>query len=239
MNFAIIAAGDGSRLKNEGVTVQKPLVKINGSPMIYTIINSAINSGATSISIIINEYSIELKEYLNSLNFSIPINIVQKTTPSSMHSLFELAGYLDRHPFFLVTADTVYREDEFLNYVDYCKANTCFDAILAVTEFVDDEKPLSVKLDANNKILRFEDSIGNNQFITGGLYYFRSDIFSEMEYALENKITRLRNFLRLLLDKEHQIYAFPFSKMIDVDHAEDIKKAEAFLTSANNNIIEK
>ena len=34
MNYAIIAAGEGSRLRNEGVAAPKPLVPLNGRPMI-------------------------------------------------------------------------------------------------------------------------------------------------------------------------------------------------------------
>ena len=34
MKFAIIAAGEGSRLSQEGVTLPKPLVRIGGEAMI-------------------------------------------------------------------------------------------------------------------------------------------------------------------------------------------------------------
>ena len=34
MKFAVIAAGEGSRLNQEGVALPKPLVRLNGEPMI-------------------------------------------------------------------------------------------------------------------------------------------------------------------------------------------------------------
>lgn len=236
MNFAIIAAGEGSRLKMEGLNVPKPLVKIGDTPMVYRIINSALQNGANSISIIINESAKELKDYLDTININVPLNIVIKSTPSSMHSLFELSKFLNDEPFFLATTDSIYKDDEFKEYVRFCKTHKEYDAILAVTEFVDDEKPLSVKINSNFEIINFDDSIGDNKFVTGGLYFFRSLIFSEMDSALNSGTNRLRNFLRLLLKKEYKMRAFAFSKMIDVDHVNDIKTAEEFLFSSNKKI---
>ncbi len=236
MNFAIIAAGEGSRLKQEGISIPKPLVKIHNTPMIDRVINSAIQNDATSISIIINENSEELKNHLTSLNLGIPLNIVVKSTPSSMHSLFELSKFLRDEPFFLSTTDSVYSNSEFSDFVRFCKTHKEYDAILAVTEFIDDEKPLSVKLDSGFNILEFDDSINDNQFVTGGAYFFRSLIFSQMEYALSKGTNRLRNFLRLLLEKGYKMRAYSFSKIIDVDHINDIKTAEEFLTNIDNNL---
>ena len=38
MRYAIIAAGEGSRLAQEGISLPKPLVKINGEAMIDRLI---------------------------------------------------------------------------------------------------------------------------------------------------------------------------------------------------------
>ena len=40
----------------------------------------------------------------------------------------------------------------------------------------------------------------------------------------------MRNFQRQLVKEGFQLKAYPFSKILDVDHADDIKKAELFLT---------
>jgi hypothetical protein len=41
--------------------------------------------------------------------------------------------------------------------------------------------------------------------------------------------SRMRNFQRGLIADGLQLKAFPFSKILDVDHASDIPKAELFL----------
>jgi hypothetical protein len=39
----------------------------------------------------------------------------------------------------------------------------------------------------------------------------------------------MRNFQRALVADGLQLKAYPFSKVLDIDHASDIEKAEAFL----------
>mgnify|MGYP002512411657 CR=1 FL=1 len=55
MNYAIIAAGQGSRLVQEGVQKPKPLVELNGEPMIARLIRIFAENNAESISVIVNE----------------------------------------------------------------------------------------------------------------------------------------------------------------------------------------
>ena len=55
MKFAIIAAGEGERLKQEGATTSKPMTCLNGDIMIGRLIRIFMQNNASSISIIINE----------------------------------------------------------------------------------------------------------------------------------------------------------------------------------------
>ena len=118
MNYAIIAAGQGSRLVQEGVKRPKPLVELNGEPLIARLIRIFINNGAESISVIINEEMTEVKAFLDSLKPACEMNVVVKTTPSSMHSFYELSKVMKSGKFCLTTVDTVFKEDDFANYIE-------------------------------------------------------------------------------------------------------------------------
>lgn len=50
MDYAIIAAGEGSRLAQEGVKWPKPLVRLNGVALIDRLIDVFMKNNATSIS---------------------------------------------------------------------------------------------------------------------------------------------------------------------------------------------
>ena len=111
MKFAIIAAGKGSRMASEGEMLPKPLVKIGGEPMIKRLIDSFMRCGATAISIIINEEMDEVREYLNSLELPIPLDVIVKSTEGSLLSFYEISDRLKDDKFCLSTVDSVFDED--------------------------------------------------------------------------------------------------------------------------------
>lgn len=230
MHFAIIAAGEGSRLKSESVDLPKPLVKINNVPMIERLISIAIKNGAESISCITNEEFFDVQEYLKKKTFNVPFNFIIKSTPGSLHSFYELRPFLENKSFCLTTVDTIFAEAEFQNFLAAAESNN-YDGLLAVTDFIDDEKPLCVEINNEMRILRFEDTSNNLKLATGGIYYFSKNIFNVMESAVNAGTKRLRNFLKLLVEKNYNIHAHKFSKIIDVDHVRDIKIAEEFLNT--------
>jgi NDP-sugar pyrophosphorylase family protein len=230
MKLAIIGAGESSRLKAEGLKTSKHLIKINGEHLIERIIRIGYETGAGEIICIINSQEPELKNYLLSSDFGIPLRLIVRDTESSMHSLFELSSFLMDEPFCLATTDTVFPESEFADFIRYSSSREGTDGILAVTGYIDDEKPLCVSMNGENRILGFSDSREGYNWATGGIYYFSPCIFNEMESAQKTGMVRLRNYLKLLVSRGYNLEGFPFSKIIDVDHLSDIPKAEALIT---------
>ncbi|MDE6458697.1 MAG: NTP transferase domain-containing protein, partial [Muribaculum sp.] len=148
MNYAIIAAGEGSRLAQEGVALPKPLVRLNGIPMIKRLIDIMMQCNPESLSIIVNEQMTEVREYIEGLSLPVPLHLVVKSTPSSMHSFWEVSrAFPSRGKFVLTTVDTIFREDEFREYVEAFEASDDADGYMAVTSFIDDEKPLYIDVD--------------------------------------------------------------------------------------------
>lgn len=67
MKFAIISAGEGSRLAQEGVQLPKPLVQLNGMAMIDRLIHIFAKNGAEEVVVIINNEVALTKEHLSKL----------------------------------------------------------------------------------------------------------------------------------------------------------------------------
>lgn len=229
MKFAIISAGEGSRLTQEGVTKPKPLVELNGMPMIERLIRIFMRQGADCIVIIINELVPETKEFLCHLQDTLPIELVVKTTPSSMHSFYEISHLLEGDRFCLTTVDTVFREEEFSQYIEAFRTSET-DGLMAVTDFVDDEKPLYVSTDNQLRITGFYDQkTPDCRYISGGIYCLTSRALDTLNRCIEQGQSRMRNFQRQLVADGLHLNAWPFEKIIDVDHVSDIVKAEEFL----------
>lgn len=232
MNYAIIAAGEGSRLAQEGVAKPKPLVDICGEPMIGRLINLFCRCNAESISIIVNEQMTEVREYIESLSLDIPLNLVVKTTPSSMHSFFELSRVIPKGRFCLTTVDTIFREQDFRPYIDAMEADERYDGMMAVTDYIDDEKPLYVQTDDDLNITAFRDErYDGAKYISGGIYALNEKAIDVLADCIERGVARMRNFQRALVDAGLRLKAYPMGKILDVDHAGDIEKAENFINS--------
>ena len=232
MNYAIIAAGEGSRLAQEGVAKPKPLVDICGEPMIGRLINLFCRCNEESISIIVNEQMTEVREYIESLSLDIPLNLVVKTTPSSMHSFFELSRVIPKGRFCLTTVDTIFREQDFRPYIEAMEADERYDGMMAVTDYIDDEKPLYVQTDDDLNITAFRDErYDGAKYISGGIYALNEKAIDVLADCMERGVARMRNFQRALVDAGLRLKAYPMGKILDVDHAGDIEKAENFINS--------
>lgn len=234
MNYAIIAAGEGSRLAQEGVSKPKPLVELCGEPMIGRLINIFTRCNAESVSIIVNREMTEVKEYLDTIKLDVPFNIVVKSTPSSMHSFYELSRIMPRGRFCLTTVDTIFKEDDFARYIKAFEAtddNSC-DGMMAVTPFIDDEKPLYVDVDSEMNIRGFLDKpFDGARYISGGIYALNDKAVKVLEKCMEQGVARMRNFQRALIENGLRLKAHSIDKIIDVDHAGDIATAEQFIQS--------
>jgi Nucleoside-diphosphate-sugar pyrophosphorylase involved in lipopolysaccharide biosynthesis/translation initiation factor 2B, gamma/epsilon subunits (eIF-2Bgamma/eIF-2Bepsilon) len=230
MNYAIIAAGEGSRLVQEGVRLPKPLVRLNDEEMIGRLIRIFASHNAESVSVIVNEEMTLVQEYVKQIKLDIPLNIVVKSTPSSMHSFYELRNFLRSGKFCLTTVDTIFKETDFAAYIDaFEKVEESVDGLLAVTDYIDDEKPLYVEIDNKLDIMGFLDKSETCKYISGGIYGLTPKALNTLEACLANGQSRMRNFQRQMVLDRLKLRAYPFPKIVDVDHAEDIKKAEAFL----------
>lgn len=233
MHYAIIAAGEGSRLAQEGVALPKPLVRLDGRPMIKRLIDLMLSCEAESLSVIVNEQMTEVREYLESLSLPVPFSLVVKSTPSSMHSFFEVSrGFPSDGRFVLTTVDTIFLENDFRDYVKAFAADSSADGYMGVTDFIDDEKPLYVSTDGDSRVTGFHDAFQPGiKYISGGIYGLTAPALGILEDCMRRGVSRMRNYQRALVEGGLDLRAFPFSKIVDVDHAADIATAEAFIKS--------
>ena len=170
-----------------------------------------------------------------------------------MHSFYELSPTLGNDRFCLTTVDTIFREDEFSQYINTFRESNA-DGLFAVTDFIDDESPLYVVTDEEMTIKGFHDkdiyqservtetnvdkTTGFHKdglkYISGGIYCLGSNSIPILKSSIDAGMYRMRNYQRQLVENGLKLQAWPFSKIIDVDHQEDIGKAEFFLKNINH-----
>ena len=249
MKYAIIAAGEGQRLTQEGVGRPKPLVEIRGEHLIDRLIRIFSDNGADEICVICNAGQQEVVSHLEDIRANglhgrqVRLEYVARQTPSSMHSLYELSPLIGREPFVLTTVDTVFREQEFARYVaDFEGVAARGGGLMGVTDYVDDEKPLYVEsplLDLPRRegairgtrkenlapITGFYDEPHGCRYVSAGIYGLPPVALDTLRACIERGESRMRNFQRALVLDGVALWAWPFTQVFDIDHVEDIKKA--------------
>ena len=237
MKFAVIAAGEGSRLVQEGVEMPKPLVRICGEPLIDRLLRVFMDCGATSVAVICNGKMPEVEAHLVDIKtngfdgFCVPLDVVVRTTPSSMHSFHELAPLLAGGPFCLTTVDTIFLKEEFANYIDTLRQelDNGYDGVMGVTAYVDDEKPLYVGTDKEGVVSGFYDEPHQCRLVSGGIYGLAPVALEVLQRCVDKGMSRMRNFQRAMVAEGLRLKTYEFGKVLDIDHASDIAKAEAFM----------
>src|SRR6185436_18582232 len=89
---AIIAAGEGSRLRADGFRVPKPMVEVAGLPLIGAVLRNFTAAGITAITVILNEQERECVDWVRARFPALEIDFIVKTTASSLESFREVTG---------------------------------------------------------------------------------------------------------------------------------------------------
>lgn len=225
MKGGIIAAGVGSRLARGGVTVPKPLVRLLGETLIGRAIREAAQAGAQRLAIIVNPRFPEVISHLSGRAWPVPLDLLVWDSPSSLESFLALKPYLQMGPFLLLTVDAVLASGALAAFVaKACQAQAA--GALGLTDLIDDEKPLYAEVDDTGRIQALG---GPGPYITAGCYFFQPQVFDYEIPARQQGLKALREFLGLLVAAGFPLQGIPVGPAVDVDHPEDIARAEAFL----------
>jgi NDP-sugar pyrophosphorylase family protein len=224
----IIAAGLGERFRAAGLTTPKPLLRVGGKTLLERTIAELARAGAQSLALIVSAEYPDVERYVRAGTWPVPITLTVKTTPSSMESFFALEPALRGEPFLLTTVDAVTIPGALGELARAGVANGG-GGTLAVTGFVDDEKPLWVRLDDRRRITDLGSAAAGSGWVTSGAYFLDPAVYAHVAEARGRGLGALRQFLALVLEKGYALYGFPAGDSVDVDRPEDVRVAEEFL----------
>jgi NDP-sugar pyrophosphorylase family protein len=228
MKAGVFAAGLGSRFAKAGWKHPKPLIPLRGKPLLGHVLERFSRAGIDEVELLLNEEPSfdPVEAYVNGLPKGLQVNLSRKTTRTSFESFRFLMARLGRPPYLLSTVDTILPEadlHEFLKVTSYpagCKL------VLAVTDFVHDEKPLWVETDEAGKVLKMGESARQKGPVTAGLYLVLQDLAGQ---AANGRFSALRHFLGELVDTGAEVWSKAFPVAVDIDSPEDIEVAESLL----------
>lgn len=227
MKFAgIIAAGRGSRLAVGRPGILKPLVPVGGKPLIYWVVSGLRAAGFDSVVVLINGSGGPVRDYLKQTFSDIEWTFLQKDTATSWESFRlvskELASRSGR--FVLSTVDAIVPPVEVKRFAEEAFRDPASVAALALTGFVEDEKPLWADMESNGRISALGDDAVEKKAVTTGLYALTSSVADSMPSAKE--FGRLREFWMNLVNSGDLVRGVKLADTVDVDRPEDLAAAE-------------
>ncbi|MGH7365187.1 MAG: nucleotidyltransferase family protein [Candidatus Rokuibacteriota bacterium] len=227
MRGAIIAAGEGSRLRADGFRVPKPLVEVAGQPLIGAVLRNFAAAGVSAITIILNERERECVEWVRARFPELEVEFIVKTTASSLESFREVTGRGPAGPMLVSTVDAWCAAEDFARFAGQAARRPDDATVLAVTPFVSDEKPLWVTLGAGGRV----ETLGrvDSGLVSAGVYRV-SDRARRL--APTPELGRLREYLGWLLESGEPLYGEIIETVVDVDRGLDVASAEALARDA-------
>jgi NDP-sugar pyrophosphorylase family protein len=230
----IIAAGHGTRLEAANSRTIKPLFPIRGTPLIHWTTSSLISAGARDMVVLFNSRSRAARNYLQEQKWAVQWRFLEADTASSWESFRlvaqALSGKWER--FLISTVDALIPAEEISRFaaavLDNLPAHKPAVA-LALTRFVEDDKPLWADLDDAGRITALGPAAVQREFVTCGLYGLNRPLVETLNE--KGPYRSLRDFLTDAVDHEFAVYGIPLSKTVDVDRPEDVATAEQFVSS--------
>lgn len=243
LSGAIIAAGRGERLRPATAGLPKPLVELDGRPLLLHQIEMMRRSGIRRIHVIVNSETARLIER-RAIALPAEVDLIVADTANSMESLLTLGTRIPSGWFFLATVDAIVAPAEFRRFHEtaqrLCAADGAveeldsaparreavagrFDGALGVVRWRGDARPLFVDLAADGSISRLGGEQG--ECVTAGLYCFATRIFDHGAEARALGFDALRRFLGFLLEKNLRFAAIELTGAVDVDEGADLEQA--------------
>jgi NDP-sugar pyrophosphorylase family protein len=218
----ILAAGDGTRLREDGWTMAKPLVPVAGVPLVAHVVENFLAAGIESLAIIFNAREEDCAEFVRARFSAAKIRILVKTTASSLESFREIARMLPPGPALVSTVDAWCPRPDFLEFARTAALAPAEETVLAVTPFVSDEKPLWVRLDPAGLVTGIGGASGDA--VTAGMYVFPERV---RKLPAPATLGRLREYLAWLVERGETVRGIRIAAVVDVDRESDIALAAA------------
>lgn len=229
MQVLILAGGEGSRLRADGVSGPKAMVTVAGRPLLVGMVDTLRGLGCASITVAIRQ-DLLTGAALRDLSRR-GLRIVNCRTPSSLHTLQEGLWSVPPGPLLCTMVDTVMREGDWKHVLAESeqRLQEGADACVSTTAFLHDDSPLYVREDFDGSVAGFGSEPGGSPWVTGGTYALSSRVRDLVPRVVGLGVMRMRGFLQWLVEHGYRVATTRVERIVDLDRLSDLQLAEAWL----------
>lgn len=202
MKVLILCGGDGLRIKGNFNDIPKPLIPINGKPLLSYIIELYQKYSFKDFILLVGNNSSKFKNFAES-HKNLNINVLETGLKTSTGGrILRAKNLLGNAPFFLTYGDGVSDVDINLLLKFHLKHK-----LIATLTAVKPQLPFGLlKVDVSNKVNSFEEKPVLEHFVNGGFFVLNKEIFDFL-----NDDSDFENEILPQLSRSGQLCAFSHS----------------------------
>ena len=219
----IMAGGFGKRMGRLTTDTPKPMLPLNGKPILERIIWSLKSQNIEKILISVFFKSDKIKEYFgDGQNFGVSIKYLEEKSPMGTGGCLAL---LDKPQDLIVLNGDVITNLNFQNFAAFCHKLNADAGMVVKKHYI--QNPFGVVEYDGFTLRNFQEKPIYRSVIATGIYYIR-------EKCLENLNPKKRDMPDFLLEqkmdgKKIVIYPYEENYWIDVGHPNALKQASSLL----------
>ena len=200
----IMAGGFGKRLGNLTKNTPKPMLRLNGKPLLQHIIEKLIKEGFREVYISIFYLKNKIKDYFSDgKKFGIKIKYIEEKHPMGTIGCLSLLKNKMTNSFFLINCDVITNLNfkEMLNF--HKNKNSGSTIAIKNFEFIN---PYGVITSKHNNFKKFEEKPATIFNINAGVYVFKPYV---VDIIKKNKIKSIPDLFNFLQSKNKKILTYP------------------------------
>ena len=230
INVIIPMAGAGKRFEDVGYELPKPLIDVNGVPMVKAVIEN-LNIDANYIFIIQSKHvkNYNLDSVLKEISPNCKIIEVNELTEGPACTALLAEELITKDPLIIVNCDQIIIDFKVDELLEFCRINSV-DGILGA--FISTSKKNSyMKLDPNGEVIEVKEKIVISNIATNGLHFWKNGkdfltsakemIMKGEKYNNEFYIAPTYNYL---IKNDKKVLPFFYNLHIPIGTPEDLTK---------------
>ncbi|MEM3399489.1 MAG: nucleotidyltransferase family protein [Candidatus Micrarchaeia archaeon] len=235
MKAFVLCGGKGTRLRPYTYSIPKSMLPLGDKPILEFVINNLHKQGITDITLTVGYLKEQIKEYFgDGGKFGVKIRYLEEEKEMNTAGSIKAAEKDVKETFLVLMGDHL-TNINFRKMVNFHKKHGGIATIGLKRQGLPLEYGIA-KIDANSRIVEFEEKPIIQNLINAGIYVFEPEIFGYIEVGLD---FARDVFPKLLRDKKG-IYGYVFDeywmdigRIHDYEHANQIISMVSLTLAAN------